>query len=75
MPTPTSILQAEIAALMEALFGFPAEYLHTEGQERRELSKYVREATTPEERARRQAECFTKLYMPSQLVLQKAVRP
>lgn len=75
MPAPTNIFQAEIAALMEALSGFPAEYLHTEGQERRELSKYIREAPTPEERALRQAECFTKLYMPSQSALQKAVKP
>jgi hypothetical protein len=42
------MFQAEIAALMKALSGFPAEYLHTEGQERRELSKYIREAPTPE---------------------------
>jgi hypothetical protein len=45
-----------------------------EGQERRELSKYIREAPTPEERAQRQAECFMKLYMPSQIALQKAVK-
>ena len=75
MPAPTSMFQAEIAALMEALSRFPTEYLHTEGQERRELSKYIREAPTPEERALRRAECFTKLYMPSQSALQKAVKP
>ena len=75
MPAPTSIFQAEIAALMEALSGFPTKYLHTEGRERQELSKYIREAPTHEERAQRQAECFTKLYMPSQSALQKAVKP
>ena len=70
MPAPTSL-----SALMEALSGFPAEYLHTEGQERRELQEYVRAAPTPEARALRRAECFTKLYMPNQSALQKAVKP
>ena len=70
MSTPTNL-----SALMETLSGFPAEYLHTEGQERRELCEYIRAAPTLEARAQRRAECFTKLYMPSQSALQKAVKP